>query len=158
MNSDLLSIPAAGRPTEAFDLTKLESLLAEDESSSQERHVSKKQLSDEPDFISTTERPQSNDDFGNNRRGRKEPFETHTARLHPVHDESDPETFESFNNVYLNPLYADADSLPSLERWRRRGHEQHIADIKLFIKTKCCVSGCKEPEDYYELSNRLGLC
>lgn len=69
---------------------------------------------------------------------------------------NEPEDFASFNNWYLNPVYADADWQSTVERWRRRSHIRD--EIWRFVEKKCCVDGCRFPDDYWELDKRVNLC
>lgn len=81
----------------------------------------------------------------------------HRERLHLKSDpNNDPDDFTSFNNYYLNPVYADADWQSAIERWRRNPHVRE--EIMHFVDSKCCVDGCAFPNDYWELDKRVNLC
>ncbi|CAL8099132.1 unnamed protein product [Orchesella dallaii] len=69
---------------------------------------------------------------------------------------NEPEDFASFNNWYLNPVYADDDSESPIERWRRTGHMKE--EIWHFVHNICCVTGCPFPDAYMEFDNKANIC
>ncbi len=68
---------------------------------------------------------------------------------------NEPQDFAAFNE-YLNPIHADAELQSSIERWRRDPTVNK--KIYSFVKNKCCVSGCRFPDEYYKLDRIVNIC
>ncbi|ODM97548.1 hypothetical protein Ocin01_09138 [Orchesella cincta] len=92
---------------------------------------------------------QSNPSYGNHYPHRKNDFQTAEVP-------NEPEDFASFNNWYLNPVYAGAEWQSPIERWRRTGHMKE--EIWHFVHNICCVTGCPFPEAYWEFDKNVNIC